>query len=132
MKEYLLNRHFKVLSSVFVLIVFLLIVVSFFDNKLIEYILKSISIPVLMLLYIMTSTQISRFYLVALFCAAISNILFISTDVILLNYGLIAFLLYRIITIILVIKASPIHSFFTVGIGSVFFLFPLLYFIVLT
>lgn len=132
MKEYLLNRHFKVLSSVFVLIVFLLIVVSFFDYKLIEYILKSISIPVLMLLYVLTSKQISKFYLVALFCAAISNILFISTEATLLNYGLIAFLIYRIITIILVVKASPKLSFFTVGIGSVFFLFPLLYFIVLT
>ena len=76
MKEYLLNRNFKVMSSVFILIVFLLIFVSFFDFKLIEYVLKSISIPVLMLLYILTSKQISKFYLVALFCAAISNILF--------------------------------------------------------
>lgn len=132
MREYLLNRCFKVLSSVFVLIVFLLIIVAFFEYKTIEYILKSISIPVLMLLYALTSKRKNKSYLLALLCASVSNILFISTDEDLLNYGLIAFLIYRIITIILVIKASPKLSFFTVAIGSVFFLFPLIYFIVLT
>lgn len=132
MKEYLLNRYFKVLSVVFIVMIFLLIFVTFFENKTIEYILKSISIPVLMLLYITTSKRKNKSYLVALLCAAVSNVLFISTDVELLNYGLIAFLIYRIITIVLVIKASPKLSFFTVAVGSVFFLFPLLYFIVLT
>lgn len=132
MKEYFPNRYFKIGSSLFILIVFLLIIVAFFENKTIEYILKSISIPVLMLLYITTSKRKNKSYLVALLCAAVSNVLFISTDVDLLNYGLIAFLIYRVITIILVIKASPKLSFFTVAVGSVFFLFPLLYFIVLT
>lgn len=132
MKEYLLNRYFKIGSSIFILIVFLLVIVAFFEFKTIEYILKSISIPVLMVLYVATSKKRNKSYLVALLCASISNILFISTEADLLNYGLIAFLVYRIITIILVIKASAKLSFFTVGIGSVFFLFPLLYFIVLT
>lgn len=132
MREYLLNRYFKVLSSVYILIVLLLIVVVFFEYKTIEYILKSISIPVLMVLYVATSKRKSKSYLVALLCAALSNVLFISTNSDLLNYGLIAFLFFRIITIFLVVKASPKLSLFTVGIGSVFFLFPLLYFIVLT
>jgi len=132
MKEYLLNRYFKIGSSIFILLVFLLIPVVFFEFKTFEYILKSISIPILMILYIATSKRKDKFYLIALLCAAISNILFISTNADLLNYGLIAFLIYRIITIFLVVKASPKLSFFTVGIGSVFFLFPLLYFIVLT
>lgn len=132
MSEYLLNRYFKVLSAVFILIVFLLIIVAFFEFNTVEYILKSISIPVLMMLYILTSKSKNKSYLFALLCAAVSNILFISTDADVLNYGLIAFLIYRVITIILVIIASPKLSFFTVAIGSVFFLFPLLYFIVLT
>lgn len=132
MKEYLLNNYFKTLSSVYILIVLLLIVVVFFDYKTGEYFLKSVSIPVLMLLYYTTSHKKNKFYLTALFCAAVSNILFVSTDAVLLNYGLFAFLLYRIITIILVVKASNKLSFFTVSIGSIFFLFPLLYFIVLT
>jgi len=132
MREYLLNRYFKVLSAVFILIVFLLIIVAFFEFKTIEYILKSVSIPVLMLLYYTTSRIKNKFYLVALLFASVSNILFITTDTDLLNYGLIAFLIYRVITIILVKKASPKLSFFTVAIGSVFFLFPLIYFIVLT
>lgn len=132
MREYLLNKNFKVFSTLFIAIVLLLIIVVFFEFKTIEYVLKSISIPVLMMLYILTSKRKNISYLLALLCAAVSNILFISTDADLLNYGLIAFLIYRIITIILVIKASPKLSFFTVAVGSVFFLFPLLYFIVLT
>ncbi len=132
MKEYLQIKYFKVVSSVFILIVFLLLVVVFFEYRKVEYILKSVSIPVLMLLYTVTSEQKSKLYLFALLCAAMSNVLFITTDAVLLNYGLIAFLLYRLITIFLVIKASPSLSFFTVGIGSIFFLFPLMYFIVLT
>lgn len=132
MREHLLNKNFKVFSTLFIAIVLLLIIVVFFEFKTIEYVLKSISIPVLMMLYILTSKRKNILYLFALLCAAVSNILFISTDADLLNYGLIAFLIYRIITIILVIKASPKLSFFTVAVGSVFFLFPLLYFIVLT
>ncbi|RAR49047.1 hypothetical protein [Flavobacterium lacus] len=132
MKEYLNNWSFKVVSSIYLVVVLLLVFVVFFDFKTIEFILKSISIPVLLLLYVITSVRKNKLYLFALFSAAVSNILFISTDSDWLNYGLFAFLIYRIITIILVIKASTKLSFFTVGIGSVFFLFPLLYFIVLT
>jgi len=132
MKEYLNNWSFKVVSSIYLVVVLLLVFVVFFDFKTIEFILKSISIPVLLLLYVNTSVRKNKLYLFALFSAAVSNILFISTDSDWLNYGLFAFLIYRIITIILVIKASTKLSFFTVGIGSVFFLFPLLYFIVLT
>lgn len=132
MKEYLQIKYFKVVSSVFILIVFLLLVVVFLEYRRVEYILKSISIPVLMLLYAVTSEQKNKLYLFALLCAAMSNVLFITNDAVLLNYGLIAFLLYRFITIFLVVKASSSLSFFTVGIGSIFFLFPLMYFIVLT
>ena len=114
------------------MVVLFLLFVAFFDFKNIEYVLRSISIPILMLLYFRTSKVKNKLYLIALFFTAVSNILFISTDTVLLKYGLIAFLIFRVITIILVKKASPKISIFIVAIGSVFFLFPLLYFIVLT
>lgn len=132
MKELLNTRKFKLLSGIYILIVLLLTFIVHFDFNQLEYLLRISSIPFLMFIYYKTSVIRNNFYLLSLSAAAISNVLFISNDTNLLNYGLILFLIYRIITIFLVIKASSKLSFFTVLVGSVFFLFPLSYFIVLT
>jgi hypothetical protein len=131
MVEIIHNKKFKTISLLFSLIVLVLMVVTFFKMTTLEYIIRLFCIPIIMILYYVNSLKKSKLYLFSLVIATGSNILFISENILFLKYGLIAFLIYRIITLYIVIKYSPKLSFFSVIIGSVFFLFPLLYFIVL-
>jgi hypothetical protein len=131
MVEIIHNKKFKTISLLFSLIVLVLMVVTFFKMTTLEYIIRLFCIPIIMILYYVNSLKKSKLYLFSLAIATGSNILFISENILFLKYGLIAFLIYRIITLYIVIKYSPKLSFFSVIIGSVFFLFPLLYFIVL-
>lgn len=131
MVEIIHNKKFKTISLLFSLIVLVLIVVTFFKMTTLEYIIRLFCIPIIMILYYVNSLKKSKLYLFSLAIATGSNILFISENILFLKYGLIAFLIYRIITLYIVMKHSPKLSFFSVIIGSVFFLFPLLYFIVL-
>ena len=131
MNSILNNKNFKSLSLVYGLIILILAVVAYLKLETGEYVLRMICIPTLMVLYFITSKSKNKLYLFSLLMATISNVLFIPKDLVFLKYGLIAFLVYRIITLYLVMKNSPKLTFFSVIIGSIFFLFPLLYFIIL-
>lgn len=131
MNSILNNKNFKSLSLVYGLIILILAVVAYLKLETGEYVLRMICIPTLMVLYFITSKSKNKLYLFSLLMATISNVLFIPKDFLFLKYGLIAFLVYRIVTLYLVMKNSPKLSIFSVIIGSVFFLFPLLYFIIL-
>lgn len=131
MNSILNNKNFKSLSLVYGLIILILAVVAYLKLETGEYVLRMICIPTLMVLYFITSKSKNNLYLFSLLMATISNVLFIPKDLVFLKYGLIAFLVYRIITLYLVMKNSPKLTFFSVIIGSIFFLFPLLYFIIL-
>ena len=125
------NNKFRGLSLLFVILILILSVVAYLELQSCEYILRIICIPTLMILYYLNSVSKSKIFLFSLLMATVSNILFIPNDIFYLKYGLIAFLIYRIITLFIVLKSSPKLAFFSVAIGSIFFLFPLLYFIIL-
>lgn len=131
MNEFHFNKNFKIFTALFVLLTIILSIVTYQKYHTLEYYFRMICIPSLMILYFFTSEQKSKLYLFSLTCATVSNVFFISNKSIYLKYGLIAFLIYRIITLLIVIKNSSKLTFFSVAIGSIFFLFPLLTFIVL-
>lgn len=131
MQNFIDRKKFKTLSFIFGLFVLFLTIAAYLKMQSFEYVLRLFCIPTLMILYFVNSGKKNKLYLFALVSATISNIFFVSKDVLLLKYGLIAFIIYRVITLFIVQKNSPKLSFFSVIIGSVFFLFPLLYFIIL-
>jgi hypothetical protein len=133
MREFFKIQLFKNLSFAYIAVVlFLAIVVLVNQSVFYEIILRTLSLPLLLILYYLVSPQRSLWYIIALIFASISNVLFVFNDSLLLNYGLFAFLLFRGITIYLVLKATKKKSVFAIFVGSIFFLFPLLYFIALT
>jgi len=131
MNDFHFNKNFKIFTTLFVLLTLILSFVTYEKYQSLEYYFRLICIPSLMVLYFLTSEQKNKLYLFSLACATVSNAFFLSNESMFLKYGLIAFLIYRIITLIIVIKKSPKLTLFSVAIGSIFFLFPLLYFIVL-
>jgi hypothetical protein len=74
-----------------------------FDPQLLLFVFKPLLIPSLMLLYFFTSKTRSKLYFVALFFAMCSNIFFLSLAHFLL-YGMLAFMFYRILSIVIVLK----------------------------
>lgn len=75
-----------------------------FDPQLLLFVFKPLLIPSLMLLYFFTSKTRSKLYFAALFFAMCSNIFFLSVAPHFLLYGMLAFMFYRILSIVVVLK----------------------------
>lgn len=121
------NRYEVVFFSSNILLAFLVL----FNNLLLEYFLKIISMLSLALLYFDQSNSKSKWYFAALLFATISNLFFISSNMSSLTFGMITYLIYRLLTIIIVVKATQKCYIISVLIGIVLFLTPLIYFILL-
>lgn len=108
-------------------------IAEFFEYRSFIFIFKMLLMPILMLLYWTTSSVKNLYYLIALFFAFIANMLFIyNEDFDFIIFGATTFLVYRIITIYLIMKFVKIKSYFPVIIGSLPFLFIYFYLTCLT
>jgi YhhN family len=96
-----------------------------------EYFFKSVSLIFLALLYYKNSNEKSMLYLATLLFATLSNLFFISDDIATLTLGMLAYLIYRILTIIIVYKSTNKFYLVSMLLGAVLFMTPLLYFIIL-
>lgn len=82
-------------------------------------------------LYFFNSSVKNKWYFAALFFATISNLFFISNELVSLTIGMIAYMLYRFITICIVINATKKIYLVAVTLGTILFLTPLSFFILL-
>jgi hypothetical protein len=109
----------------------LLAIIVLFDYFVIEYFFKILSLLFLGILYNFNSTIKNKWYFLALFFATISNIFFVSNELVALTIGMIAYLLYRFLTIRIVINATQKIYLVAVSLGAILFVTPLSYFIIL-
>ena len=133
------NKQTKISSETNILIVLFFLVslseviAEYFEYRNFIFLFKVLLMPILIILYWGTSSVRNPFYLVALFFAFIANILFIyreDFDYIIL--GATSFLVFRIITIYLIMKTIKIKRYFPVIIGSLPFVFIYFYLTCLT
>lgn len=132
-KIQLRNRvtKYKSYEIIFFATSILLSILVFFDQLFWEYVFKIITMSSLALLYFVTSKRKDKWYFLALFFATISNLLFISNEMTSLTFGMFAYLVYRLLTIIIVVKATVKCYLISITIGTILFLTPLIYFILL-
>lgn len=109
----------------------LLAILVLFDFSVVEYFFKILSLLFLGILYNFNSTIKNKWYFSALFFATISNIFFVSNELVALTIGMIAYLLYRFLTIRIVINATQKIYLVAVSLGAILFVTPLSYFILL-
>jgi hypothetical protein len=109
----------------------LLAIIVLFDYFFIEYFFKILSLLFLGILYNFNSKIKNKWYFSALFFATISNIFFVSNELVALTIGMIAYLLYRFLTIRIVINATQKIYLVAVSLGAILFVTPLSYFILL-
>lgn len=105
MKNNLFSSFIKKIGvGIYFFITFMLIVAEILENKLLIIIIKPLLIPTLIIVYISTSITRNYIYILCLLFALFSNILLLSEAQNFIFYGLLAFMIFRILTIIIVIK----------------------------
>jgi hypothetical protein len=98
------NRLHKLIVQIYFALTALLVICELFNYKQILLIFKPMLIPLLIVLYFLTSSKKNVMYILALAFALLSNIFFLSDAPIYLVYGIIAFMAYRILSIIVVVR----------------------------
>lgn len=104
MNETQSNIRSGIVTKIYFGITFILILAEMFQHTALLFIFKPLLLPALMLLYFFTSEEKSMYYFVALFFGLCSNIFFLSTTPQFLLYGILAFMFYRILSIVVVLK----------------------------
>ncbi|HEX8270866.1 MAG TPA: lysoplasmalogenase family protein [Flavobacterium sp.] len=123
-------RH--TLSILYFAIACVLVFAEVIDNRILVAVFKPTLIPILGLVYWFTSQHRNQIYMVGLIFAVTSNVLFLWTSSDFVLYGGVAFLIYRIFMIILVIKSITKFHWLAFGIAILPFLFSFSYLIELT
>lgn len=126
-----MNREIRIkaLNILFFGITSLLIIVEYFQFQEVVYYLKPLLIPSLFVLYIFKTNEICKYYLLALFFAFLSNVFLLFSEPTLLLYGIIAFLFYRLTSIIVVLKNGDRVALLPVSLATIPFLFMFSYLI---
>jgi hypothetical protein len=126
-----MNREIRIkaLNILFFGITSLLIIVEYFQFQEVVFYLKPLLIPSLFVLYIFKTNEICKYYLLALFFAFLSNVFLLFSEPTLLLYGIIAFLFYRLTSIIVVLKNGDRVALLPVSLATIPFLFMFSYLI---
>lgn len=98
------NRIPQFIAKIYFAIAVVLVVCELFAYQSIIYIFKPLLIPTLMVLYYMTSVKRNLWYFFALLFALLSNLFFLSSAPMYLLYGIVAFMVYRILSIVVVVR----------------------------
>jgi len=109
--------------SVYYGITLLLVVAELYKASTLVLVFKPLLIPCLFLLYLISSNSKSTWYIISLMLALGSNIFFISTNQKWMLFGILFFLLYRIASIITIIKISKKIDWLPLSLATIPFLF---------
>ena len=108
------------------------IMAELFQYKPIIIIFKPLMPALLMLLYFVTSAQRNMLFFLAMFFSILTNILFIPNTDQMLFYGIIAFMVHRILAIVLVITLIKPKDYVPMAIGMIPFLLIFFYLLAIT
>lgn len=122
----------KLMRNIFFAVAFIFLINEIFQIHLFLYLLGPVLLIILMLLYYLSSVKRNLMYFIALCCSFIANIFFLEMVHQPLVYGLLAYLIYRLATIILVYRAIKTKKLPPLIIATLPFLCLVLYLINLT
>lgn len=115
-------KNIKVLTVLFFFVAVVEVVAEYFHYFPVIYVFKPLMPIMLMLLYTAHSSVRSAFFYVTLSTSMLTNVFFISKETEWLYYGLIIFMIHRVVKIIYIAKLIHLKDFVPVLISSVPFL----------
>ena len=120
-------KYRKYISSFFLCLFFIVslleIMAEYYENKLLIWITKPFILPFLLAYYLSVTKKMNKYFLMAMVCSWIANLLFIEDTFKWIIYASIFFLIYRILIIYIVMKKVKMPSLVPLVIGSVPFIF---------
>ncbi len=98
------TKKIKILTVFFFLVTILLSIAEYCNFRDLVFILKPLLVPTLAFLYFISAKRKCTWYLLSLLFALISNVFLLFSSVELLFLGIVTFLLYRLFSIVAIIK----------------------------
>jgi hypothetical protein len=117
------NKTASVLLLAFFIVSLFEITAEFYENKLLIWMSKPLILPILIFYYSKRSKKGSAFFIVALFCSWIANLMFIENTFQFIFYGVIFFLIYRILVIYIIVNKVKMPNSLPLVLGSIPFVF---------
>ncbi len=99
------------------------ILAELYENKLLIWMSKPLILPLLMAFYLKRSRKINLFFVLALVSSWIANLLFIESGFHFIFYGVLFFLIYRILVIYIVLNKVKMPNSIPLVLGSLPFIF---------
>ena len=98
------------------------IIAEYCEDKLVIWMTKPLILPFLILYYLKRSKKISGFFVVALLFSWIANLMFIQNTFHYIFYGVVFFLIYRILVIYIIVSKAQMPNSFPLILGSIPFI----------
>lgn len=123
-----LNKYRINVSSAFLLYSFYIvslleIIAEYNDNKLLIWTTKPFIIPLLLAYYLCITKKSNYYFILAMLCSWVANLLFIGNTLTWIIYGSTFFLIYRILVIYIVMNRVKMPSLVPLILGSIPFVF---------
>ena len=113
----------NLLLASFFMVSLLEIIAEYHEDRFLIWITKPFILPFLLAYYLSTTKKSNNYFLMAMVCSWIANLLFIEDTFKWIIYASIFFLIYRILIIYIVMKKVKMPSLVPLVIGSVPFIF---------
>ncbi|WP_333600684.1 lysoplasmalogenase family protein [Flavobacterium sp.] len=117
------NKVATIILVAFFAISFLEIMAEYLEDKTLIWLTKPLLLPLLIAYYLKRSKRISWLFIVALLFSWVANLLFIPNTFQYIVYGVLFFVIYRILVIYIIVNKVKMPSLLPLIIGSIPFIF---------
>jgi len=117
------NKAASILLLGFFVVSMIEVMAELYENKLLVWMTKPLILPFLMLYYLKRSKKISPSFIAALLASWIANLLFIQSTFEFIFYGVLFFLVYRVLVIYIIVNKVKMPSSVPLLLGSIPFIF---------
>lgn len=117
------NKVANLILLAFFVVSLIEILAEYYEDKLLIWMSKPLILPILIIYYLKRSRKISLFFIVALLFSWIANMMFIQDSIDYIFYGVLFFLIYRILVIYIIVNKVKMPTSIPLILGSVPFVF---------
>lgn len=117
------NKTANLLLLGFFVVSLIEVMAELYGNKLLVWMTKPLILPFLILYYIKRSKKISNYFVFAMIASWIANLLFIQSTFEYIFYGVLFFLVYRILVIYIILNKVKMPNSVPLLLGSIPFIF---------
>lgn len=117
------NTVANILLLTFFIVSGIEIIAEYHENKLLIWMTKPLILPLLLVYYLRRSKRINYFFVIALVAGWIANLFFIPNTLECIFYGVLFFLVYRILVIYIIVNKVKMPNAMPLVLGSMPFIF---------